>query len=255
MTDQHYDKTIGARIADLRRAKGYSQEYVAEQLGVSRQAVSKWEQDQSAPDTYNLIALSRLLGVTVEYIAVGEVTPPPAPASEAVPPLQPTVRSQHIVGYILLGVGLLALIVGLFLSLLVAVLGVGLVLGGILCLTVRKNLGLVLAWTYWGIAVAFTALLMGGIMLCEFNATDSFTQESVLMEPDGTIAAHPDKVETYPDNIGMPEEEEFPEVEETSGLSLTWSGMIWLIYAVWLVINIILTVRYGLRGRRIRATA
>lgn len=66
--------TIGKRISELRKAKGYTQEYVAAQLGVSRQAVSKWEQDQTSPDTRNLIALSQLLGSSVEYLAVGEAT-------------------------------------------------------------------------------------------------------------------------------------------------------------------------------------
>ena len=64
--------TIGERIAELRKDRGYSQEYVAEKLDVSRQAVSKWECDASAPDTYNLIALAELFGVSVEYIAVGK---------------------------------------------------------------------------------------------------------------------------------------------------------------------------------------
>lgn len=64
--------TIGQRISELRKDRGYSQEYVAEKLDVSRQAVSKWECDASAPDTYNLIALSELFGVSVEYIAVGK---------------------------------------------------------------------------------------------------------------------------------------------------------------------------------------
>lgn len=64
--------TIGQRISDLRRKYSYSQEYVAEKLNVSRQAVSKWEQDQAAPDTYNLIALAELFHVTVEYLAGGK---------------------------------------------------------------------------------------------------------------------------------------------------------------------------------------
>jgi HTH-type transcriptional regulator/antitoxin HipB len=54
--------SIGQRISERRRQLGYSQEYVAENMNVSRQAVSKWEQDLSAPDTYNLIALAELLG-------------------------------------------------------------------------------------------------------------------------------------------------------------------------------------------------
>lgn len=67
--------TIGNRISELRKSKGFTQEYVAEQLGVSRQAVSKWEQDLTSPDTKNLIALSALLGASIEFIATGNPGP------------------------------------------------------------------------------------------------------------------------------------------------------------------------------------
>lgn len=66
--------TMGERISLLRRQAELSQDALAEKLGVSRQAVSKWETDQCAPDTYNLIALSRLLGASLEYIALGTQT-------------------------------------------------------------------------------------------------------------------------------------------------------------------------------------
>ncbi len=61
----------GERIAALRKEKGYSQEYVARQIGVSRQAVHKWEKETSSPDTNNLIALAQVLDTTVEYIVNG----------------------------------------------------------------------------------------------------------------------------------------------------------------------------------------
>ncbi len=81
--------TIGERIAQLRREQKLSQEEVAEALFVSRQAVSKWENDQSSPDTENLIALSKLLGVDVEYLATGNAQleqpePPPVPRKKKV---------------------------------------------------------------------------------------------------------------------------------------------------------------------------
>ncbi len=66
--------TIGNRIGELRKQKNFSQEYLAEKLDVSRQAVSKWEQDKSSPDTQNLIALAEILGVSVEYLATGKET-------------------------------------------------------------------------------------------------------------------------------------------------------------------------------------
>lgn len=64
--------TIGTRIQTLRNRKGYTQEYVANELGISRQAVHKWEKNETRPDTDNLILLAQILGTTVEYIAVGE---------------------------------------------------------------------------------------------------------------------------------------------------------------------------------------
>lgn len=68
--------TIGTRICELRKAKGFTQEYIAAQLGISRQAVSKWEQDLTSPDTKNLIILAELLGTSIEYIATGNTAPP-----------------------------------------------------------------------------------------------------------------------------------------------------------------------------------
>ena len=60
------------RLAELRKARGLSQEELAEQLGVTRQAVSKWERAESAPDTDNLIELAKIYGVTLDELINGE---------------------------------------------------------------------------------------------------------------------------------------------------------------------------------------
>lgn len=57
---------IAERLAARRKQAGLSQEALAEQLGVSRQAVSKWERSESSPDTDNLIALAQLYGVSLD---------------------------------------------------------------------------------------------------------------------------------------------------------------------------------------------
>ena len=62
---------IGERIMALRKEKNISQTELAKRLNVSRQAVSKWEQGVSSPDTERLIQLAEILGTEVEYLATG----------------------------------------------------------------------------------------------------------------------------------------------------------------------------------------
>lgn len=60
--------SLGERIKEQRKSAGLSQEKVAEFVGVSRQAVTKWEADQSAPSTANLFKLAKLFGTTVDIL-------------------------------------------------------------------------------------------------------------------------------------------------------------------------------------------
>ncbi len=60
--------TIGVKIQNLRKQKGLSQEQLAEAVGVSRQAVSKWEAEQSVPDIDKIILICDYFGVTTDYI-------------------------------------------------------------------------------------------------------------------------------------------------------------------------------------------
>lgn len=62
---------LADRIQSLRKAKGISQEQLADQIGVSRQAVSKWESEQSTPDLDKIILLSDFFEVTTDYLLKG----------------------------------------------------------------------------------------------------------------------------------------------------------------------------------------
>lgn len=64
--------TIGSRIARLRKEKGMTQEALAEKLGVSSQAVSKWENDMACPDISLLTTLADVLGVTTDELLSGK---------------------------------------------------------------------------------------------------------------------------------------------------------------------------------------
>lgn len=66
------EQTLGMRIAALRKKKGMTQEDLAEKMGVSSQAVSKWENDISCPDIQSLPKLARILGITVDELLSGK---------------------------------------------------------------------------------------------------------------------------------------------------------------------------------------
>ena len=65
--------SVGERITELRKGRDLSQGQLAMLMGVSRQAISKWENEQTTPDTTNLIKLSELFDTDIEYIATGKV--------------------------------------------------------------------------------------------------------------------------------------------------------------------------------------
>lgn len=75
--------TFGEKLQALRKARGWSQEELATQINVSRQALSKWESGASVPDTENVVALSRLFGVSTDYLLLenGETTAQTAPTA------------------------------------------------------------------------------------------------------------------------------------------------------------------------------
>ena len=70
--------TLGTRIAALRREKEWKQDELAEKLGVSPQAVSKWENDQTCPDISLLPLLAKILGVSVDELLTGKKEEAPA---------------------------------------------------------------------------------------------------------------------------------------------------------------------------------
>ena len=61
-------ETLGNKLYRLRKNAGLSQEALADKLGVSRQAVSKWECGESLPDTDNLITISKLFGTSLDEL-------------------------------------------------------------------------------------------------------------------------------------------------------------------------------------------
>jgi len=134
-------RNIAQRIQALRKARGLSQEELAEQIGVSRQAVSKWEAEQSQPELEKLILLSEYFGVSCDYLIKGV-----EPEARAEKPLFPS-EGLTVVGIISTAVNLIALILscGLFSqfwnTLCIAVAFIGFALGAALYLMVALGAG------------------------------------------------------------------------------------------------------------------
>ena len=100
------------KLIQLRKARGLSQEALAEQLGVSRQASSRWELGETTPDLAKLKQLSELYGVSTDYLLHDEYT-----SDEDLPKVKETTqtfRSKEIArSYIFFGLALLWLLIGL----------------------------------------------------------------------------------------------------------------------------------------------
>lgn len=149
--------TLGEKICSLRTAQGRSQSDLAEALEVSRQSVSKWETDASVPDLDRLVSMSRLFGVSLDELVLGETKEETEEAKEptaeerAAPPVPPvsTMPQRHtqIAVILFCTAGIIGLL-GLFL-----LGGFGLILAipfllcGCVVLAFRRHPGL---WCLWG---------------------------------------------------------------------------------------------------------
>ena len=138
---------LGEKIARLRTEHRLTQGDLAEKMGVSRQSVSKWETESSVPDLDKLVALSELFDVSLDTLVKDQDQKEKVDSQPSTP--QQSLEkypSRKIAGWILLGIGLLSLVLGVALNLSLVLLGVYVILCGTICLTVKKHPGLVIGW-------------------------------------------------------------------------------------------------------------
>lgn len=77
--------SMGSKLAQARRKNNLTQEQLAEQLGVTRQAVSRWESDAAYPETDKIVRMSQLLGVSCDWLLRDEADSPEGTAPAASP--------------------------------------------------------------------------------------------------------------------------------------------------------------------------
>lgn len=146
---------LGENIYRLRTEKNLSQGDLADALEVSRQSVSKWENNSAVPELDKLIKMAQIFGITIDELVTGETkeeAAPPQPVPPQDSPVKQGLSSQQILGIVLLSFGGLCLIVftvvGIFVGLWLLGLFIALpfLLCGLTCLLCKKNVGLKCAW-------------------------------------------------------------------------------------------------------------
>ncbi len=149
--------TIGNRIIALRKEQQFSQEEIADKIGVSRQSVSKWETDACAPDAYNLIALANVLNTSVEYIVTGERS------AEAKPQTNKAlgeVKELTALGLCLLVGGFIMAFLGMFLHEIWCIIGAYIAVTGIIFVLVRKKKTFGIVFSIMAVLIIITVLLL-----------------------------------------------------------------------------------------------
>jgi len=122
--------TFGEKLQKLRQKAGMSQDALAERLDVSRQAVSRWERDETMPETDKVVAMADLFGVTTDYLLrQGTKEEPQAAQATAAAPHKDSGRDilerlgylaktkGYLLGWVLIGWGVLDLVVLLLMGL------------------------------------------------------------------------------------------------------------------------------------------
>ncbi|MDD2431603.1 MAG: helix-turn-helix transcriptional regulator [Firmicutes bacterium] len=103
--------TFGEKLQILRKSNGISQEQLASQIGVSRQAISKWELGVSMPDTDNVIEVSKIFGVSIDYLLNVEIESTQSTARqkeiEDAPKKNGQKRTFFVAGIVLASIGAL----------------------------------------------------------------------------------------------------------------------------------------------------
>ncbi len=208
---------LNEKIVWYRRQKKLSQEELAAQVGVSRQAVSKWELGEASPDIGKLLSLARAFGVTTDHLLNdGEDPAPqtPRPEEPAPPPPQPVPGSDlpGLLGRMVRRWGWLA---GIYIALQGA--GVALV-------------GLVARWGF-GTMFAASSSIMGGFEMGGWTYSGPPELEGAVMEALGIA----------------------PQVSPLSGVQsffLGFANLILVLGLAWLAAGLILALALWRRGRR-----
>lgn len=140
---------LGENIYRLRTEKNMSQGDLADALGVSRQSVSKWENNIAVPELEKLMKMSQLFGISLDELVGGESPRDPQAPKTSVPPIA-QIPTQKIAGTLLLVSALLCFLVPASLGSIGtgAIMCAPFALCGIICFVCKHHLGLWCTWVF-----------------------------------------------------------------------------------------------------------
>lgn len=151
---------LGEKIYNLRTSKNMSQGDLAEMLGVSRQSISKWENNSAMPDLEKIIKLSDIFGVSIDDMVKGDVNPTQKQTNTAEPEQKVEyvqyVHKQPMEGRKIAGIILLCMAFFLTFGIMFLtgsfggfIYAIPFLMCGIICFAVRKHTGLVCCWSVY----------------------------------------------------------------------------------------------------------
>lgn len=140
--------TMGERIYELRKGNNMSQGDLADKLNVSRQTISKWENNSSLPEIEKIAQLSLIFSVTTDYIIKGNEEKLPSCEEKEISPATEKVITQgrKVAAIILIVLGCVALVVFSFTAQLLTLSGIYLIGLGALLLLCKKHTALFISW-------------------------------------------------------------------------------------------------------------
>ncbi len=180
---------LGENIYKFRTQKNMSQGDLADALDVSRQSVSKWENNSAVPELEKLIKMAQIFGITIDELVAGvekeqpEPQPQPAPAAPA--PSQQW-HGRYSVGMLLMAFGILACILFAILEFLFGdclwgiLPGAVMIVCGICCWTIEKHTALACGWVVYLAVYVYTTILSGGFSIILPLTTGFFFTLTVL---------------------------------------------------------------------------
>ena len=165
---------LGENIFRLRTEKNLSQGDLADALDVSRQSVSKWENNSAVPELEKLLKMAQIFGITIDELVTGEKkeeapaapTPPPQTAPQQTITKRQVLSAAQILGIILLAFGGLCLIIFTVVGIFIGAWALGLcialpfLLCGAICLLCKQNIGLKCAWAIFILLSLFYTVLI-----------------------------------------------------------------------------------------------